>query len=629
MRITRWGGRAAAIALLVLLAAPAVPGAAGTRVLAHAQLVTSSPAAGTVLDTSPDELRLIFSEPLEAELTSLDVVGQDGTALLSHAGSVDPDDPYALVVADPNLPDGIYSLSWRTLSAADGHSAEGFFTFGIGADPGTMPVSPVGGTTHDERDLLSMIGRWLTYLGLLLALGVAVFHRVVLHGPMPRRLTLLLAASFAVTVVATLTIAGLSAIESGEPRGYLLARNGLLQLARGGVALIGVIALLVVGGRAAGAVAAALGLAGIVLLVTAGHASAVVGPAAMAAGIVHVVAAATWIGGLAGLLLLAYRPNMVVEGTPPRLRDAVPRFSAIALVSIGAVALTGIYSAWVQTGSLLPVGTEYGRTLVLKSVAVIGAIAVGALSYFEGDRIRRWLGDLRDRLNIEISLVAVVLALTAALAFTPPIEDVRGVSITPIPDAFGNVAPDMRLQIAPGRPGVNRVIVTTTDALAAVGGLDLTLDRIDTGESSRVPLTLSGAEGMAGMPGMDHSGMADRNADGTVDWYADAIVLPAGSSWDSSVHVVSSAGLELSRQRFAFTLDEGGIADGRLTSLLTPGSVIALICLIGGALALGLGLGGMALPRCDPRASRIALIGSGTTAVVLGLVIGVSGLVLG
>jgi hypothetical protein len=124
---------------------------------------------------------------------------------------------------------------------------------------------------------------------------------------------------------------------------------------------------------------------------------------------------------------------------------------------------------------------------------------------------------------------------------------------------------------------------------------------------------------------MDHGGGTD---DGTVAWAADAVVLPAASQWDTSVRVVSNTGAELSRQRFAFRLDDDGIADGALAPLLTPAIGVAALLLIGGGMGLGLGLGGMTLPRCEPLASRLALVGSGAAAVVLGGVIGV-GQVLG
>ena len=623
MRTPRRAPGAAALAVLGLLVMPALPGVTGGLTLAHAQLVASSPAAGTVLPASPSELRLAFSEPLESALTSLDVVGQDGTALIDHGGEVDPDDPYALVVTDPKLPDGVYSLTWRTLSAADGHTAEGFFTFGVGDVADDLP--PIaGGTTHSQNDPAAVAGRWLTYIGLLLALGVATFHRFVVRaGPMPIGLVRLLAAALAASAIATVGVALFAALETGDPGSYLFGgRNGLLQLARAAVAGGGAALLLVVPVRLAGAIAALAGLGGIVLLVTAGHAAALAGPAPVVGGIVHVAAAAVWIGGVAGLLLLVVRPRMVDEHGPPSIRDMVPRISALALVAVGLVALTGVYSSWAQTGAVLALGTEYGRTVALKSAVAVAAIGIGAVNYVDGGRGRAWLGGLLTRLRAELAAVGVVLLLTAILANTPPVDQARGVAIEPIPDVFGSVQPDMGMEIGPGRPGVNRVIVTTTDAMASAAGLVLVVDRVDGSGSSRIPLTLAGLEGMEGMEGMDHAGMTDRNPDGTVDWYADAIVLPAESSWDTSVLVLADSGAELARQRFAFSLDAEGVDEGRLDPLASVGTVIALLLVVIGALGLGLGLGSMALPRCDPSASRVALLGGGTVAVLLGAVIG-------
>ena len=92
MRVPRYWRLAGVTAVLALLAIPAVPGA-GSRVLAHAQLVASSPASGAVLPESPDELRLVFSEPIEGEATSLDLAGLDGTPILDRVGAVDPEYP--------------------------------------------------------------------------------------------------------------------------------------------------------------------------------------------------------------------------------------------------------------------------------------------------------------------------------------------------------------------------------------------------------------------------------------------------------------------------------------------------------------------------------------------------------
>lgn len=616
--------------MLALFVAPALPGGAGGRVLAHAQLVASSPAAGAVLPESPGELRLVFSEPLEAGLTSLDVYGRDGKPVIDHGGEIDPSDPYALVVANPDLPDGVFSLTWRSLSSADGHSAEGFFTFGVGDVVVEGPTS--GGSGHVEADALTVAGRWLTYLGLLLALGVAAFHRLVIRdGPMPSALVRLLAAGLGLAALSTAVGAVLAGARTDALAEYVFgSRNGLLQLARAVVAAAGAVAILVVPARLAGAVAAACGLAGIALLVLAGHASALPGPAPLVAGITHVAAAAIWIGGLAGLVALQLRPGLVVRGSAPPMRSIVPRFSALALVAIGMVALTGVYAAWLQTGTLLPLDTEYGRALIVKSAVAVAAFGLGGLNYFDAGRMRAWLAAFRTRVWLEAAAAVAVLAVTAVLATTPP-GGARGVAIRPIPDAFGSVAPGMSLEIVPGRPGINRVVVTMTDALASGSGrLELGVDRLDTGATTRIGLTRAGVTGMEGMPGMegmDH-GTAAAAEDGSVEWAADAVVLPEGSQWDTSVRILASTGAELSRQRFAFSMGADGIGDGALRPLFTPAIGIAALLLVGGAMGVGLGLGGMPLPRCEPLSSRVALVGGGVTAVLLGALIG-AGQVLG
>ena len=621
-RVRAWP-LAGALALLALLVAPSLPGPAGGRAQAHAQLVASSPGSGSIVPEPPDEIRLVFSEPLEAGISSADISDLNGSSLLSRVGEIDPSDPHTLVVSGAPLEDGgIYLVTWRSVSAADGHPAEGFFYFGIGDVPGTLAGGP-GGMVHPGTDPVDAAGRWLTYLGSLLALGAPIFHWVVIRrGPMTRKLRRALAGLLLVSGAATVAVAVSSGLEAGSVVDYLASgRNGPLQLARAAVAGAGAAVLLVVAPRWANVAAAVIGLAGIVLLVAAGHASALPTPVPALGQVVHVAGAAIWISGIFGLLALAVRPSLMSDGPPPPLRSLVPRFSALALGSIGLVALTGAYQAYAQTGVILDTGTEYGRTLLLKSSVALAAFALGALNYLDGGRMLGWLGGFRRRVAVEAMLGATVLALTAALAITPPIDEPTGVAIEPIPDAFGRVAPGMTLEVIPGRPGINRVVVTTADALAGSSTLELALDDLGTGTTTRVPMILEP------MPGMSHgtggAGMEHATEDGTIDWTADAIVLAPASQWDASVRILSAnGGTEVSRHRFAFTLASDGIDEGRASVPLNPGSIVAGLLVVGGALGLGLGLGGARLPRCDVVASRVTLVGCGGVAVVLGVAIG-------
>ena len=89
----------------------------------------------------------------------------------------------------------------------------------------------------------------------------------------------------------------------------------------------------------------------------------------------------------------------------------------------------------------------------------------------------------------------------------------------------------------------------------------------------------------------------------------------------------TSCYVRLTRQRFSFALDDGTISEGRSGTLLDLGMGVAVLLFAGGAVGLGLGLGGMTLPRCDPVASHVAMVAGGAVAALLGAAIGASRLI--
>jgi copper transport protein len=614
MPVTGARRAAAPLAVVALLVAPALPGAMGGAALGHAQLVASTPGAGEIVAEQPAELRLVFSEPLESEVTSLDLVGPDGASVLSRAGAVATDDRFVLVAPLPALADGAYTVRWRTLSSADGHIVEGSFSFGVG-DPDA--VGTLGGS-HEEaadRTPANVVGRMAIYLGFMLAVGVAVFHAVAVRsGPMPLSLARVLAAGLGLAAAASLAVPFVDAVEAGGTLGSVVTtRNGQLSLARGAIATVGALGLLVGGARWRWLVAAAAGIAGLALHVAAGHAAAIASPLGIAGQVVHVGAASVWVGGIVGLVVATQAPRMLVEtGPPPSLRDLVPRFSALALVGIGLVALSGLLAAWSLTGVVIDPATTYGRTLLLKLAVVAAALGLGAVNFIDGGGGRRWIVGLPGRLRLEAGLAVVVLLVTALLSTTTPTDEARGVAVEPVPDAFGQVIPGVAMEIVPGRAGVNRFLVETTDAVGSASlQLVLELNRLDAATTTRIPLA--------------HA-VGDHGSGGSARWAADAQTLPPGSAWDASVLVMSDTGAVLSRQRFAFALDDAGVNDGQVVNLVDPGTVVAVLLVVAGMLGLGLGLGGGRIPRTDAAASRIALLVGGAVAALLGLGIGVEAL---
>ncbi|MFN8452369.1 MAG: copper resistance protein CopC [Anaerolineae bacterium] len=83
-----------------------------------------------------------------------------------------PRRPEADVVAPGDLPDGVYTVSWRAISAADGHSTRGSYAFSVGA----VSLALAQAAPDTETILLpSAPVRWLNLLSMALAVGSVSF----------------------------------------------------------------------------------------------------------------------------------------------------------------------------------------------------------------------------------------------------------------------------------------------------------------------------------------------------------------------------------------------------------------------------------------------------------------------
>ncbi|MEW5989630.1 MAG: copper resistance protein CopC, partial [Chloroflexota bacterium] len=101
--------------LFVLLVATAALwlGRPAPPVLAHANLVTADPAPNTVLEQSPPQVVIRFTEPLEPEFSAIQVLDVLGQGVDSGDSRQDTNDPTVLIVSLPPLPDGTYTVVWK------------------------------------------------------------------------------------------------------------------------------------------------------------------------------------------------------------------------------------------------------------------------------------------------------------------------------------------------------------------------------------------------------------------------------------------------------------------------------------------------------------------------------------
>ncbi|MHA6619194.1 copper resistance D family protein [Pseudonocardia sp. DLS-67] len=122
---------------------------------------------------------------------------------------------------------------------------------------------------------------------------------------------------------------------------------------------------------------------------------------------IHVVAAALWVGGLAVVLALVARHRALLEAV-------LPRFSRLAGWCIGAVTLTGLFTAVIRLGTWdAVVTTRYGALVLAKITCLVLLGMLGALHRrrLAAGRIPvlRWAG-------VEVAVMAATIGIAAALS---------------------------------------------------------------------------------------------------------------------------------------------------------------------------------------------------------------------
>jgi copper transport protein len=213
-------------------------------------------------------------------------------------------------------------------------------------------------------------------------------------------------------------------------------------------------------GRRAGLLLAALAVPLVATPALAGHARTE-GLLAETADVAHVAAAAAWTGGLAALvaaLVLAGADRWALAAR------AVPRFSALAVGAVAVLVAAGTVNGVVQVGALRGLWeTTYGVLLVVKVGLVLPLVALGA--YNNRYAVPRLAREIASRVEqrrflhlagVELSLMVVVVALTAVLVAEPPAKaevQPRGPFATEA--ALGPLT--LNLVVDPARAGPNAV----------------------------------------------------------------------------------------------------------------------------------------------------------------------------
>jgi copper resistance protein C len=100
------------------------------RVEAHAFLKDAEPSVGSTVQTSPNEVRIRFTENIEPAFSSIQVFDASGKEVDKRDVHLDRSDRSVLHVSLLRLTAGTYKVVWRVVSV-DTHVTNGSFTFRI------------------------------------------------------------------------------------------------------------------------------------------------------------------------------------------------------------------------------------------------------------------------------------------------------------------------------------------------------------------------------------------------------------------------------------------------------------------------------------------------------------------
>lgn len=469
-----------------------------TPARAHANLLSTTPADGEVVDAAPTEVTLTFSENVTVQNDGIRVLDAEGQRV--DAGTAAASGPVVTAPVE-SLDDGGYVVAWRVVSA-DGHPIRGAFTFSVGQatdlQAGLADQAFEGGDDSLNEGLGRAL-RGLTYAGVLVVSGLALvgtsLRRSGEDPPIAGVATVVVVLALAAAVLqvpvqaALVTGRGWGSLTDAGVFGLVMSDGMGLSI---GMLVGGLIALLLTSGLPMVSTVRALTYGGAIVaplgFVVHGH-TRTMSPAALGylADAVHVMAAAIWLGGLVALATVVHRRRRADD--PTGAGEAVVTFSRWAFWSALAVVVAGLVLSWITVGGPdVLTSTSYGQLLLAK-VAVVALVMAGAawnryrfvpmLASLQHPPVDRevehdrqsddaaptasaW-GRFGTVVRLEVVGLVVVLAITGVLANVTPASEARSTGPVGVTVDFGEEG-TMEVVVDPARVGRNDIHVYLKEA---------------------------------------------------------------------------------------------------------------------------------------------------------------------
>lgn len=101
-----------------------------TAAWAHAFLDHADPKVGSVVNDSPSEIKIWFTQEIEPDFSTIEVRDGQGNQVDKKDSHQDSNNKKLLVVSVPKLADGEYTVTWSVVST-DTHHTHGDFKFTV------------------------------------------------------------------------------------------------------------------------------------------------------------------------------------------------------------------------------------------------------------------------------------------------------------------------------------------------------------------------------------------------------------------------------------------------------------------------------------------------------------------
>ncbi|WP_171909078.1 copper resistance protein CopC [Paenibacillus sp. GP183] len=423
-----------------------------TQVIAHSILEKAYPEPNVNYPSSPSEIVLAFNERMENGLFYIKTYDGGGKALNTQPAEISKDQK-ELHQLLPKLPDGIYTVSYRIISA-DGHPIENSYIFTVGQagdltikNAANVYVSKVG---ISQNDWLYWITRICYYFLLLSLTGWIMWYHFLHFETVEWRRGYHHAAKLLLMLYLIASIDSMLLQFSRLLTGFGIDQFTVILKTSAGISWLLTFLLIVPGYFILLKHKLVDGLWVVSMLAAKsinGHAMGSKHPLfTVLMDVTHLFAASVWAGGLLYILLYWRKQRMGVI-------HFLPVFSKAALISIITLTVTGTISTLIFLPNLQDIlFTDWGLLLLAKIFIIFLVVAsAGLLRFFMKKKMARrfafWL-------KADFSLMASIVGIVGVLTVLNPVPQNQPVIWS---ESRDNIA--VKLTITPNMPGMNHFIV--------------------------------------------------------------------------------------------------------------------------------------------------------------------------